>query len=223
MPCDTRRIGENTLPIHDLSLPISPTMVTWPGDPPVRVEPRLRIARGQPANVSELCLGSHTGTHVDPPYHFDYAMKVDELPLEVLMGRAWVCSLESARDIEVADLQGAVPQGTVRLLLKTANSELWRRGIQEFTPDFVTPTVEAARWIAEQGVRLLGVDYLSLDRPEATEHPAHHALLGAGVTVVEGLDLSSLQSGWYNVYCLPLKVADGDGAPARAVAVGPLE
>jgi len=212
------------LPIYDLSLPISAAMVTWPGDPPVRVEPRLRIARGQPANVSELCLGLHTGTHVDPPYHLDdHGMKVDELPLEVLIGRAWVCSLESRLDIEVSDLQGAVPQGTVRLLLKTANSALWHREGQEFTSDFATLTVEAARWIVKQGIQLLGVDYLSLERPGSAGHPVHHALLGAGVIVVEGLDLSSLQNGWYNLYCLPLKVADGDGAPARAVAVGPLE
>jgi arylformamidase len=212
------------LPIYDLSLPISAAMVTWPGDPPVRVEPRLRIARGQPANVSELCLGLHTGTHVDPPYHFDdHGMKVDELPLEVLIGRAWVCSLESRLDIEVSDLQGAVPQGTVRLLLKTANSALWHREVQEFTSDFATLTVEAARWIVKQGIQLLGVDYLSLERPGSAGHPVHHALLRAGVIVVEGLDLSSLEDGWYNLYCLPLKVADGDGAPARAVAVGPLE
>lgn len=212
------------MPIYDLSLPISAAMVTWPGDPPVRVEPRLRIARGQPANVSELCLGLHTGTHVDPPYHFDdHGMKVDELPLEVLIGRAWVCSLESRLDIEVSDLQGAVPQGTVRLLLKTANSALWHREVQEFTSDFATLTVEAARWIVKQGIQLLGVDYLSLERPGSAGHPVHHALLRAGVIVVEGLDLSSLEDGWYNLYCLPLKVADGDGAPARAVAVGPLE
>lgn len=212
------------MPIYDLSLPISAAMVTWPGDPPVRVEPRLRIAGGQPANVSELCLGLHTGTHVDPPYHFDdHGMKVDELPLEVLIGRAWVCSLESKLDIEVSDLQGAVPQGTVRLLLKTANSALWHREVQEFTSDFACLTVEAARWIVKQGIQLLGVDYLSLERPGSAGHLVHHALLGAGVIVVEGLDLSSLQNGWYNLYCLPLKVADGDGAPARAVAVGPLE
>ena len=212
------------MPIYDLSLPISAAMVTWPGDPPVRVEPRLRIARGQPANVSELCLGLHTGTHVDPPYHFDdHGMKVDELPLEVLIGRAWVCSLESKPDIEVSDLQGAVPQGTVRLLLKTANSALWHREVQEFASDFASLTVEAARWIVEQGTQLLGVDYLSLERPGSAGHLVHHALLGAGVIVVEGLDLSSLETGWYNLYCLPLKVADGDGAPARAVAVGPLE
>ena len=210
--------------IHDLSLPISSSMVTWPGDPPVCVHPRSRIARGDPANVSELCLGSHTGTHVDPPYHFvPDGIKVDELPLDVLIGKAWVCCVESKGEIVVPDLRDGVPRGVSRLLLKTANSGLWHRGVREFTADFTVLTIGAARWIVERGIKLLGVDYLSLERPGASGHPVHHILLGASVIVVEGLDLSSLQSGWYNLYCLPLRVAGGDGAPARASAVGPLE
>jgi arylformamidase len=211
------------MPIYDLSLPISPSMVVWPGDPPVRVEPCLRIARGNAANVSELCLGSHTGTHVDPPYHFDDTGKtVDELPLEDLIGRAWVCSFPSKREIDVSDLQDNVPHGTTRLLLKTANSDLWRQCVGEFTSDFAVITLEAAQWIVKQGIKLLGVDYLSVERPGSLEHAVHHVLLGAGVIVAEGLDLSLLEAGWYNLYCLPLRVAGGDGAPARAVAVGPL-
>jgi arylformamidase len=209
--------------VHDLSLPISPTMVTWPGDPAVRIEPRLRIALGDPANVSELCFGSHTGTHVDPPYHFDdQGARVDEIPLDLLIGRAWVCEVTSGGDIDVAALRSSVPEGAIRLLLKTANSRLWHREVQEFSPDFVTLTPEAAHWISEQGIRLLGVDYLSLERPGSEGFPVHHALLGAGIVVVEGLDLSSLRTGWYNLYCLPLKVTGGDGAPVRAVAAGPL-
>jgi len=212
------------LPIYDLSLPISPTMVTWPGDPAVRVEPHLRIARGDAANVSELCLGSHTGTHVDTPYHFDdRGITVDQLPLEVLMGRAWVCNCQSQREIDLSYLQGNVPLEATRLLLKTANSDLWQQGVTQFTSDFVVITVEAARWIVSRGIKLLGVDYLSVERPGSAEHPVHHTLLGAGVIIVEGLNLSSLQNGWYNLYCLPLRVAGGDGAPARAVAVGPLK
>jgi arylformamidase len=215
---------ETDLTMHDLSVPISPSMVTWPGDPPVRVEPRLRIALGDSVNVSELCLGSHTGTHVDPPYHFDdQGLRLDEIPLEVLIGRAWVCEVLSEGDIDVTALQSNVPEGTIRLLLKTANSKLWHRDVQEFWPGFVTLTAESAHWILDRGIRLLGVDYLSLDRPESEGFPVHRALLGAGIVVVEGLDLSSLRTGWYNLYCLPLKVTGGDGAPARAVAVGPLQ
>ena len=210
--------------IHDLSLPLSSSTVTWPGDPRVRVEARLRIADGQPVNVSELVLGSHTATHVDPPYHFDDGgSRVDQLPLELLLGPAWVCEVKSESDITVVDLQGQIPEGCTRLLLKTRNSDLWQRGETRFTPDFVAPSGEAAHWLAEMGIRLLGLDYLSADRPGTEGFPAHHALLGAGVIIVEGLDLSSLVAGWYNFYCLPLKVAGGDGAPARAVAVGPLQ
>jgi arylformamidase len=210
--------------IHDLTLPLSAETVTWPGDPRVRVEARLRIADGHPVNVSELVLGSHTGTHVDPPFHFDdKGSRADELPLSLLMGPAWVCAVESEAQISVPDLEGRVPDDCNRLLLKTRNSDLWQRGKVEFTPDFVAPSGEAAHWMVEKGVRLLGLDYLSADRPDAEGFPAHRALLGAGVIIVEGLDLSSLTAGWYNLYCLPLKVAGGDGAPARAVAVGPLQ
>jgi len=199
-------------------------MVVWSGDPPVRVEPRLRIARGDQANVSELCLGSHTGTHVDPPYHFDdHGAKVDELPLECLLGPAWVYDLGSGTRICAADLQQAVPPGTLRLLLKTSNSTLWHSRVQEFRQDFITMELEAARWIVDQGMRLVGVDYLSVEAPGSPGHPVHHAFLEAGIVIVEGLDLSPLHSGWYNFYCLPLRVAGGDGAPARAVAVGPLQ
>ena len=199
-------------------------MVTWPGDPRVRVEPRLRIARGDACNVSEVCLGTHTGTHLDPPYHFvEDGGKVDGLPLEILMGRARVCVLDSVRQVDVSDLQGRVPPGTERLLLKTANSALWHREGQGFAEDFVALTPEAARWVVAQGIRLLGVDYLSVERPGLAGNPVHRTLLGAGVIVVEGLDLACLTDGWYTIYCLPLKLAGGDGAPVRAVAVGPVE
>jgi len=212
------------LSIYDLSLPVSAATVTWRGDPLVRLEPRRRIAQGDACNVSELRMGSHTGTHVDPPYHFvEDGVKVDALPLDVLMGRAWVCDLGSVRQVDAGDLQSRVPPGTTRLLLKTANSALWHREGQGFTEDFVDLTPEAARWVVAQGVRLLGVDYLSVERPGPAGNPVHRTLLEAGVIIVEGLDLACLTDGWYNVYCLPLKLAGGDGAPARAVAVGPLE
>jgi arylformamidase len=217
------RTAGTILPIHDLSLTISPAMVTWPGDPKVRIEACSRIADGQAANVSQLSLGLHTGTHVDPPHHFDdRGMTVDQLPLDVLIGRAWVCDVAAERDVEVFHLLGSVPQDATRLLLKTRNSLLWHNEVREFTPDFVALSEDAARWIVQRGIQLLGVDYLSLERPGSAAHSVHHTLLEAGVVVAEGLDLSSLASGWYNLCCLPLKVAHGDGAPARAVAIGPL-
>jgi arylformamidase len=188
------------------------------------VEACLRIANGHPANVSELCLGSHTGTHVDSPYHFEQGgITVDEIPLDLLIGPAWVCEVDCESMIKVSALKGRVPRDVTRMLLKTPNSALWHRPVQEFTPDFCALSVEAVQWIVAQGIRLLGVDYLSVERPGSEGHPIHHALLGAGIVIVEGLDLSSVQTGWYNLYCLPLKVTGGDGAPARAVAVGPLQ
>jgi arylformamidase len=197
-------------------------MVTWPGDPLVQVQPRRRIAQGDACNVSELSFGSHTGTHVDPPYHFDEAgIRLDQLPLDALVGETWVLDCGSSQDIGAADLERGVPAGTERLLLKTTNSGLWERGAREFMPHFAAPTLDAARWIAGHRVRLLGVDYLSVERPGSQDHPVHHALLDSGVIIVEGLDLSPLHTGWYNLVCLPLKVADGDGAPARVIAIGP--
>ncbi len=208
--------------LYDLTLPISPSMVTWPGDPPVRVEQRVSIARGDACNVSELSMGSHTGTHLDAPYHFvEGGQRLDALPLDLLMGKAWVLDCGSRPRVDVDDLT-QVPAGAQRLLLKTANSELWRRGAREFRCEFVTITLEAARWIVGQGVRLLGVDYLSVERPGSKDHRVHHTLLGAGLVVVEGLDLAAIEQGWYNLVCLPLKLAGGDGAPARVVAIGPL-
>ena len=211
--------------LFDLTLPIGPDMVTWPGAASVRVDPLERIARGGAANVSELRFGSHTGTHIDPPYHFvEGGATVDQLPLESLMGRAWVCDMRGKVQIDVAELRDAIPADTARLLLKTDNSALWHSGAHDFVEDFVVLTPAAARWIAARGdVRLLGMDYLSVEPPDSPGNPVHHALLEAGVAIVEGLDLSALEGGWYNLWCLPLKVAGGDGAPVRAVASGPLE
>ena len=197
-------------------------MVTWPGDPLVQVHPRRRIAQGDACNVSELSFGSHTGTHVDPPYHFvEAGIRLDQLPLDTLVGEAWVLDCGSSQDIDAADLERGVPPGAERLLVKTTNSALWESGAREFTPQFAALTLDAARWIAGHSLRLLGVDYLSVERPGSKDHPVHHALLDLGVIIVEGLDLSPLHTGWYNLVCLPLKVAGGDGAPARVIAIGP--
>ncbi len=212
------------MPLFDLSLPISPQMVTWPGDPPVLVEPQSRIRDGRSANVSRLCLGSHTGTHVDAPYHFcEQGLRLDEIALEMLTGPAWVCELTSVQTVTIEDLRDRVPLEARRLLLKTENSSLWHTGQSEFVSDFVVLEPGAAAWLVQRGIRLLGVDYLSVERPDTLTHPVHHTLLGAGVIIVEGLDLSCLCTGWYNLCCLPLKVTGGDGAPARVVADGPLQ
>lgn len=204
--------------IYDVSLPIRSGMVVWPGDADVVVETVRSQADGNRANVSAARLGLHTGTHVDAPCHFIAgAAGVDSLALDALIGPAWVAELATAGPITAQDLAGVgVPQGVERLLLKTPNSALWAR--REFCPDFAYLTPDAARWVVERGVRLIGVDYLSVEA-FAGDGTTHEILLGAGVVVLEGLNLSEVSGGWYTLHCLPLKILGADGAPARVVLV----
>lgn len=193
-------------------------MVIWPGDPAVELVRRKRIEDGASSNVSQLRLGTHTGTHVDPPYHFlPQGPTVDQLPLEVLIGPAQVIHLPGRQPVTPARLEEALgasrPQ---RLLLRTGNSQLWAGG-EPFTPGYSAPDAAAARWLVQQGTRLLGVDYLSVERFRPGDYLVHRTLLGAGVVVVEGLDLSAVEPGEYQLVCLPLRIEGGDGAPARAV------
>jgi arylformamidase len=195
--------------IIDISGPIGPDTPVWPGDPPVLVEPVARVRDGDPADVSRLVLGTHTGTHVDPPAHFfPGTATVDALPLEVLLGPAVVADLTAGGPIDAAALASiALPAGTTRLLLKTLG-------------DAGAVTADGARWLVDLGLQLVGADTLSIE--PATEHyPVHHILLGAGVVIVEGLDLSAATAGTYELVCLPLRIAGGDGAPARAVLITP--
>ncbi|HEV3363305.1 MAG TPA: cyclase family protein [Acidimicrobiia bacterium] len=192
--------------IIDISLPLGPDTPVWPGDPPVLVEAVARIEDGDPADVSRLALGTHTGTHVDPPAHFlPGAATVDHLPLEVLVGPAVVLDC-SAGPIDGAALEARpLPDGSTRVLLKTGGDA------GALTPD-------GARWLVERGVRLVGADTLSIE-PETGDYPVHRLLLGAGVVIVEGLDLAAVAAGAYQFVCLPLRIVDGDGAPARAVLI----
>lgn len=204
--------------IYDLSIPISAKMPTYPGDPPVTLEPLLQIAQGDAANVSRLSLGNHTGTHLDPPVHFiPGGATVDQLDLRVLIGAARVIDLTHVqREITARDLARArMPRGTKRLLFKTRNSTLWRTS--KFQKDFVGIAPDAAQWLVDHNIKLVGIDYLSVETFSAREPRTHRILLGAGVITVEGLNLTGIQPGKYTLICLPLKIKDGDGAPARAI------
>jgi arylformamidase len=206
--------------IIDISLPIGPDLVVWPGNPAPHMRPTSRLARGGRSNVSELCLGSHTGTHVDPPFHMlEEGATSDLLPLDALVGEAEVLDLTRITStIGPAELESAMPaRGAERVLFKTRNSSHWHVTPPAFTTDYVGLSFEGAEWIVERGIRLVGTDYLSIEPHGAPGHPTHDTLLKAGVVIVEGLDLSSVEAGHYTLACLPLKLVGADGAPARAV------
>jgi arylformamidase len=205
----------------DVSLGIGPDLLTWPGDPGVAIEPTSRLARGDPANVSELRLGSHTGTHVDPPVHFlDGRPSIDELPLELFHGEAVVADLTGADAIGPEELESlGLPERTDRLLCRTRNSELWSRRPVAFPEDYVAVTPDGAHWLVERNVRLVGVDFLSVERDGPPDFPVHRTLLANGTIIVEGLDLSAAEPGTYTFVCLPLRIVGGDGAPARAALI----
>ncbi|CAG0945007.1 arylformamidase [Anaerolineae bacterium] len=206
--------------IHDISIPISPTMPTYPGDPAVSIEPVLRIAQGDAANVSRFSFGNHTGTHVDPPAHFIPGGKtVDQLDLNVLYGAARVVDMTRVeKAITARDLERArIPKRATRLLFKTRNSTRSHR--VEFQTDFIAFAPDAAHWLVARGIKRVGIDYLSVELFDAPSPKTHRILLGADVAVIEGLDLREIAPGNYTLACLPLKVKDGDGAPARAMLI----
>lgn len=206
--------------IYDISIPISTTMPTYPGDPAVTIEPMLQIAQGDAANVSRLAFGNHTGTHVDPPIHFIPGGKTaDQLDLNILIGAARVIDLTHVEhQITANDLARArIPGGTTRVLFKTRNSMLWEQ--TEFQKNFVGIGWDAAQWLVEHKIKLIGIDYLSVETFGASEPRTHRTLLGANIIVVEGLNLMNIKPGKYTLICLPLNIKHGDGAPARAVLI----
>ncbi len=206
---------------YDITLTISPDLPTWPGDPGVEIERVEKIEDGSNANVSRVDMGVHTGTHVDAPYHFlQDGITVDELNLSLLTGRAYVLHLPEVDLITAAVLEEAqIPPRTRRVLFKTRNSELWAGAETEFQTDFVGLSEDGAEYLVRRGVKLVGMDYLSI-APFKQSRPTHERLLEAGVVVVEGLNLTEVEQGRYTIYCLPLKIANSDGAPARAILIG---
>ncbi len=208
--------------IHDVSVGISSSLPIWPGNPGIELERVQNMDKGDHANVSRLSLGAHTGTHVDAPVHFvNGAAGVDTLPLEVLVGPALVIHLPAATAVTATELAGAqVPDGTLRLLIKTHNSTYWANHDTAFHPEFAGVTVDGAQWLVAHHVALVGVDYLSV-APWKQGTPTHRTLLEAGVVIVEGLNLSAIEPGRYDFTCLPLKLVGSDGAPARAILTEP--
>jgi arylformamidase len=200
----------------DVTVPLDAQLPTYPNNTPFTIEPMKRLARGESSNVSSLHMSAHSGTHVDAPRHFfDDAAGTDALPLEMLFGRTRVIEITTRKGIAAGDLAPIDLSDDIRLLIKTSNSRLW--GSAEFHADYVGITESGAKHLVEHGIKVVGVDYLSVEEFRKPGAPAHHVLLGAGTIVIEGLDLRDVEPGIYEMYCLPLRVVGCDGAPARVV------
>ena len=206
---------------YDITLTVTPQMIVWPGDPPVQMQRISSIEAGDTSNVTQITMSCHTGTHVDAPDHFiNNGKTVENLSLDLLVGRAYVLHLPDVDIITASVLMDAeIPPRTRRLLFKTRNSEFWAKGGMDFQTDFVGLSVDAAELLVDRNVRLVGIDYLSI-APFKMGKPVHTILLDAGVVVIEGLDLSQVSQGRYTLHCLPLKLGGAEGAPTRAVLVG---
>ncbi len=206
---------------YDISLTVSPALPVWPGDPPIEFTPLSQIAKGDDANVTHMSMCVHVGTHIDAPLHFlADGRAVHEIDLRLLMGRVFVLNLPDV-DVITGDVlrEAEIPPRTRRLLFKTRNSAWWAAGHTTFREDYVALSADAAEYLVGRGVKVVGVDYLSV-APFHDTVPTHRILLGAGIVVIEGLNLSAVSEGRYTLYCLPLKLLGTDGAPARAVLVG---
>jgi arylformamidase len=200
----------------DVSVPLDTSLAFYPNNLPFSLEAAKRLNRGDSSNVSSLHMSAHTGTHVDSPRHFfDEGPGTESLPLEMLIGRARVIELRTRTGITAADLASIDLSEDVRLLIKTQNSRLW--GDPEFHKDYIGITESGAKHLVGHGIKVVGVDYLSVEVFKTPGAPAHRALLGAGTIVIEGLNLRDVDPGIYEMLCLPLKVVGSDGAPARVV------
>jgi arylformamidase len=200
---------------YDISLDLSPDTVRWVTAPPLEFHERRRISRGDSANASAVTMSVHSGTHLDAPFHFlPDGVKIDALPLDLFMGPALVHAVEADRYITDEHVKTLELRGETRVLFKTRNSELLKKSA--YDPDFVAFSEEAARALVARGVKLVGLDYLSVAHADE-QVPVHRAFLDHGVVLLEGVDLSAIVPGRYELICFPLRLHGSDGAPCRAV------
>jgi arylformamidase len=205
--------------VYDISVPLRADMPTYDGEPGPVLDFHRLLSRGDPLTLSAISLGSHTGTHVDAPAHFlDGAPGIDSLPVDALVGPAYVAEFAGDTHITAADLDAmAIPPDCRRLLLKTRNSRFWDD--DSFHPDFIALAPDAAKALAARDFRLVGIDYLSIERFHADPHDVHETLLGKGIVILEGLDLRRIAPGPYLLVCAPLNVVGAEGAPARTFLI----
>ncbi|MCJ7624192.1 MAG: cyclase family protein [Anaerolineaceae bacterium] len=206
--------------IYDITLTITPDLPVWPGDEPIYLERVSRLEDGDTANVTNFKASVHAGTHIDAPCHFiDGARSVEQIPLDCLIGAAQVLEIPQDHDLITADvLQSAwIDNNATRILLKTKNSHCWKKR-NKFWKDYIGVSPDGAEFLVKQGIKLLGIDYLSVAPFDDLITP-HEILLKAGVVVLEGIDLSDVPAGYYQLFCLPLKLGGSDGAPARVILI----
>ncbi len=207
--------------IYDVSVPLSAATPTYPGDPGIEIKQWLTLADGDVANVSLINFGLHSGTHVDAPAHFIAGgSRVDSLALESLIGEAEVVEVANdARVIDESFVAANCARASQRILFKTRNSAFWSNSGDGFREDYTYIDPGAAKLLVESGIKLVGIDYLSVEQFQSQKFETHHTLLSNGVVILEGLDLGAVPAGVYELLCLPLKIAggSGDGAPARAI------
>lgn len=200
--------------IHDITLLLRPEHPPWPDDPPFSRESISALAKGDSCNVSLIQTSSHFGTHMDAPYHFEEeGMRLDQIPLSILMGPVLVHAVEGVDLIQAEHLPDL--SGVERVLFKTSNGRFVSD--TEFHTDYVSLGLDAARALTQAGVRLVGIDYFSIEAFRAPGHPVHRELCGQDVILLEGVDLRRIEPGWYELIALPLAIEDGDGSPCRAV------
>ena len=206
--------------IHDISMPLYPGFVVWPGNPEVAFTLRSSTARGDTANVTDISLCTHTSTHMDAPRHFVHeAPTMEQIDLNIVYGPALVIDVGDVDEITVADLEKAtIPAGTVRLLIKSRNGKYWDGDLSVFHTDYVGIHEDAARWLLAHGIKLVGIDYFSI-APFYDLVTTHRILLGQGVIALEAIDLRQIKPGNYTLAALPLKLVGSDGCPVRAILV----
>lgn len=206
---------------HDITVPLSETTPIYPGDPELEIHPWKRLVDGDSANVTYLRLGAHTGTHVDAPAHFIRdAARVESLSLEALIGPAEVVEVPLSYEVINREFVAEnVKQGVKRILFKTRNSKFWSEKQSEFQTAFTHLDVSAADYLVALGIKLVGIDYLSIENFKSDNHKTHLSFLSNNIVILEGLNLTNVAPGSYELICLPLRISggDGDGAPARAV------
>jgi len=204
--------------IYDISLTLSSNLVSWPGEDAFQLSKIHAISNGDNCNVTELHMSTHQGTHIDSPYHFlNNGATSEDLLIENLIGLCVIIDVAESDIINKAHVDNYDYSKYKRVIFKTKNSILWKNDTKEFDKNFVSLSLEAAQYLYDQGVVLIGIDYLSIEKFSSLTHDVHKLLLGNNIIILEGLNLSDICEGYYELICLPIKLAGSDGSPARAV------